>query len=159
MTKRTANIVVVVTATVYKSCSKTVNVAYIKKALPKYKSIFKPKSPRSSSHDWFLYKDDAVHAEASVQDFKWQRRCEEDPPPALYTRYCPNRLFSLSEGEDAAGWHLIVPGEPRRSGMGLSEPSPRTSPPPPFGGPTAARIPSELAGTRPKKSQNNGPLK
>jgi hypothetical protein len=47
-----------------------INVAYLKKALSKSQPIFKPKSPRSSSQDWFLYKDDvAVYVDASVWDF------------------------------------------------------------------------------------------
>ncbi len=96
-----------------KSGDETVNVAYIKKTVAKSKLIFKLKSPRSLSQGWFLHKDNnvIVHTAASIHDFKWWQRCEDDPSPALFGRFHPSRLGSQSESEDAAGWPLLVPGE------------------------------------------------
>jgi hypothetical protein len=73
--------------------------SYIKMALAKSQLIFNPKSPRLSSRDWFLYRDDfAVRTATSVQDFKWRRRCKDDLPAVLFFRYmyCLSRLVSLS---------------------------------------------------------------
>jgi hypothetical protein len=36
--------------------------------------------------------DFAVRAAASVQDFKWRGRHKDDPPAALFARYCHNGL-------------------------------------------------------------------
>jgi hypothetical protein len=54
-------------------------------------------------------------------------------------------------------WHSCIRRASRLAGMGLSEPLQKTSPLPSFGSrQTAVKSPSELAGTRPKKYQNNG---
>ncbi len=75
-------------------------------------AIFMPKGTRLLSQDWFLYwDDDAVHADASVQDFKRWRRHPDDPLTTLFARYRPSGLVSESEREVCAGRHLIVPGQ------------------------------------------------
>ncbi len=95
----------------FRKCSgKTINVAYIKKALAMSQPILKPKMPRLLSQDCFCT-DTAVHTAASVQDFKWQRRHKDDRPPTPYASYCSSSLLSLSKSEDGAGWHLVVTGE------------------------------------------------
>jgi hypothetical protein len=79
-----------------KSGSKTINVAYIKKALAKSQLIFKPK--RLLSRDWFLYRDNfAVCTTTSVQDFKLQQRQKDNPPAPLFCQIFPQQVVSLSE--------------------------------------------------------------
>jgi hypothetical protein len=81
------------------SGSKTINVAYIKKALAKSQPIFKLKSPRLSSQDWFLYRYDfAVRTTTSVQDFKLQQRQKDNPPAALFCQILPQQVVSLLAG-------------------------------------------------------------
>jgi hypothetical protein len=75
MTRRTTNIVMLALPWFRKSGGKTVNATYIKKALAKFQPIFKPKRPRLSSQNRFLYQDNAsIHTAASVQEFSWRQR-------------------------------------------------------------------------------------
>jgi hypothetical protein len=68
LTKRFANVVVVVTATVYEVYSgETANTAYIKKTLAKSRPIFKTTSSRLLSQDWFLYRDTTTHHHLSLE--------------------------------------------------------------------------------------------
>jgi hypothetical protein len=87
----------------------TVNVAYIMKTLAKSQPIYRPKSPRSPSKDWFLYRMVpwyTVHTPASVQDFKRWQSHKDDRPPALFVRFCPSGLFSQSQSEELTGISL-----------------------------------------------------
>ncbi len=92
--------------------SKTANAAYIKKALAKFLAIFKPKCPRLLFQDWFLSSVDSpsrlCHLCPKVPGGK---KCPNDPPPTLFSRFYPNKLFSLSKNEVGAGWPLTVPGQ------------------------------------------------
>jgi hypothetical protein len=74
-----------------KSGGKTNPVSYVKKALAKSQLVFKPKSPRLLSQDWFLYRDNTtVHTAASVQDFKWWWR---GMALQVFSRRGPSRFF------------------------------------------------------------------
>ncbi len=91
-----------------KSCSKTVNIAHIKKALVQSQPIFKPKNPRLSSQDWFLYS--SIHGCFSPglqRAAKAQRQCAT----RLFARYRPSGYFSLPKKKGEQGWCLVVPGQ------------------------------------------------
>jgi hypothetical protein len=54
-----------------------------------------------------------------VLEFKCWQRHQDNPPPALFTRYCHSGLYSLPEGEVGAGRPLVIivqlPDEPGTS--------------------------------------------
>ncbi len=115
--------------------TKTVNAVSIKKAparSPKSLAIFKLKRSGLTSQNW---DHAAIHTAASVQDFQRLRRHKDDPLPALFARFFPRALFSLSQSEVSSWLASCCPWTAsRRSVMGSSEPSLKVSSPIPFGG-------------------------
>ncbi len=89
----------------------TANAAYIKKALVSVPASFQAKRVRILVSEWFLcWYDATVHIPAaSVQDLKWQQRC--NLLPDLFTRYRPSGHFHLPKGKVRVGRHLVVPGQ------------------------------------------------
>jgi hypothetical protein len=83
-----------------KSGSKTLNAAYIKKAVAKSLAIFKLKRSELLSPDWFLCRENApIHNTASVWESKWATATHSHP----ISEYPPIRIFSLVESGVGAG--------------------------------------------------------
>ncbi len=50
---------------------------------------------------------------------KWRGRHKDNPPAALFARYCHSGLVLLSESEDRASWYSVVPREIKTSWDGV----------------------------------------
>ncbi len=77
-----------------KTGSETDNAAYLKKALAKSLTISKLKRHRLSFQNWFLFLDDSLwHTTTFRPRVPGGERCQDDPPPTLFTRYRHTDFF------------------------------------------------------------------
>ncbi len=68
-----------------KPSGKTVNAANIQKALATFQLILKPKKSGLSPRTCFCNETITHHTTASVQDFKWRPRRQDNPEASLFT--------------------------------------------------------------------------